>query len=209
MLTGWEFFKIYHALDLHFHSPRYNVFDYGGRVNVTIQAFENRNDKGRFVYWANKLIGRKKAGQFCIANFVHGDDKWLYQAFDNANGSFLKWTRIRESITKVVADDVSNIIELMQEYQKPLSTLFDLTPGGNYPPIWQMYVRKVITPETAIIINEMGPVYFDTMMDIAKKDPFVADQLMFLTKYAPFVKYDPYRIQPSIQELEVSNEQQA
>jgi len=200
-MTPWKFFQIYHALDLHLNTASYDVFKYGGRTNVKEGHFATRKDKARYEYWATKLGNERKAGKFCIANFVHGDQAWIWQPYDQADDAVTRWTAIKESMTKVFKDDLKRMNGIMTEHKLGHDALFDKTPSGRHPPIWQMINSKIITPETAIILDKEDISFFDKLTTLGQNDPYLTERVTKLKKYAPFVRYNTDTIKPILKEI--------
>ena len=197
-MNGFGFFKIYHALDLHLNTERYDVFKYMGRTKAKAETFALRRDKSRFEYWANKIKNDKKAGKFCIANFIHGNSNWIYEFYDQGEEAFQKWTKIKESQSKMFEDDLGKIQKLAEKHELSFIRLFEKTPSGKYPPLLQILNTRLILPETGVILNQKLKC-FDKWQDICHTDPYVDEKLMRLRKYTPFVKYDDSKIQQSLE----------
>lgn len=204
-MNGFEFFKIYHALDLHLNTDRYDVFKYGGRTRITPQSFERRTDKTRYEYWANKIRNDRKAGKFCIANFVHGDPQWLWNPYDQGEDALTRWTSIKESISKVFKDDIQVIERIMDKHSLNIDSLFKPTPSGKHPPIAQIIKAKMITPESAVIIDRELKSYLDNNSVMCHNDPYMEEVVLKLKKYSPFVKYNGSKINATIQEFKAKN----
>ena len=51
MYGGFEVFKAYLAIKLHFTTDTYNYDEYGGKVNCKLESFTKRNDR----YFFHKL----------------------------------------------------------------------------------------------------------------------------------------------------------
>jgi len=194
MLSGFEFFKIYHSLHLHFTSKNYDVLKYNGKTNVSYDAFERRNDKMRFDSFAHKLIGKNKAGHFCIANLVYGNSQFIYKPFDDSYEVYLQWRKIRESMTRTFEKDVEYLNKLAGS--RPAFDLFAKTKKGNLPPVLQVALGDHITPETLCILDKEHKEFFDNWSEICQNDPYVDKVLLKWKKYQPFVAYDADRIKP-------------
>ena len=54
MYGGFEVFKLYLAIKLHFTTDTYNYEEYGGKVNCKLETFTKRNDR----YFFHKLSKR-------------------------------------------------------------------------------------------------------------------------------------------------------
>lgn len=196
MLTGYEFFKLYHAFNLHFTTTRYDIFRYNGKTNVSLETFKGRRDYSRFVYWGNRFHNRVKAGQFILANFVYNQasSSWIYQPFEQANTFFTQWLRVKESLTKIFEDDMIKIGKVKSDHNLTFEQLFHHTPSGRSPPIWQMSNVGLITPESLILIDKEVMRFIDDELTSNSVDPFLEDTIFRLKKYSPFVKYDKEKI---------------
>jgi hypothetical protein len=197
MLSGYEFFKIYHSLHLHFTSAKYDVFKYNGKTNASYSAFERRRDKLRFDSFANKLIGKHKAGQFCIANFVYGSNHFIYEPYDDGYDVYLHWKKIRESVTHTFEKDIGYLNRIVEN--KPGINLFEKTKSGNHPPLLQVGLAQMVGVETLCIIDKEHREFFDNWMLICDNDPMVTEKLLMWKKYQPFVNYDEDKIKPILQ----------
>jgi len=194
MLSGFEFFKIHRSLHLHFTSKSYDVMKYNGRTNASFASFENRRDKLRFDSFANKLIGKNKAGQFCIANFVYGSTNFIYEPYDDGYEVYLHWKKVRESITRTFEKDVAYINRLVSS--RAAFDLFAQTKSGNHPPILQVALGGHISVESLCIIDKEHTEFFDKWSTICNNDPYVEKVLLKWKKYQPFVSYDADKIKP-------------
>lgn len=192
MLSGWEFFNIHHALKLHFTSESYDVLKYNGRSNMKYETFQNRRDKLRFDSFAHKLIGKTKAGHFCIANFVHGSQNFIYEQYDDAYDVYLQWKKVRESMTREFEKDVLYLNQLASS--RASFDLFAKTKSGHFPPILQVTLGGKVNIETLIILNKEHKEFFDRWAEFVHNDPMVSRNLLKWKKYQPFVAYDADKI---------------
>lgn len=198
MLTGWDFFRISNSLKLHFTTEKYDCVKYGGKTTTTYDSFQRRRDKLRYDSFAHKLIGDKKAGHLCIANFVYGSKNFLYEPYDDAYDVYLKWLKIKESITRVFEKDVGYLNRLVES--KDNLNLFESTKSGNYPPLLQVLMGGHITVETACILNKEHKDFFDKFMLLCQNDPMVSEMMLKWKKYQTFVSYDPNKIKSILKE---------
>ncbi len=196
MLSGWEFFKIHKALDLHFHDEKYDVIKYNGAINVNPEAYGVRNDQYRFDYYGNKFFNKTKAAHFCIANFVGLHDNFVYAPYEDAENYHLHWRRIQESISKVFGDDLRKIKDRAGDMD-----LFSKTKSGNLPPIVQMIKARFITFETAAILEREVQKFLTTSREMCNNDPYMSRIMLICEKYVPFVNYDKAKINQIAKEL--------
>ena len=80
-MTDYEAYLNYLALKLHF-SSEYDFHKYNGKVSDTIESFEKRKDKYKFVRLSRKLSDPQIL-DFYLANFIRGKE-WIGD-FDQKN----------------------------------------------------------------------------------------------------------------------------
>ena len=73
MYGGFDVFKVYLAVKLHFTS-NYNYFDYDGKVNCKLETFTKRNDR-YFFHKLSKKYGKDEILDFFVSNFCENDKK--------------------------------------------------------------------------------------------------------------------------------------
>ena len=197
MLSGYEFYKIYQSLHLHFTTESYDVLKYGGRTRTTFEAFKNRRDAIRFDSFANKLFNKTKAGQYCIANLSSGNDRFMYESYEDGYEVYLKWKKVKESITREFENDVKYLTRLA--VSRGTIDLFDKTKSGNLPPILQVALGGDIHPETVLILNKEHKEFLSRWEVFVKDDPYLSKLILRWKKYQPFVSYDPDKIKPLLE----------
>jgi hypothetical protein len=190
-MNGWEVWKVYQPLLLHF-TTKYDVLKYGGKAkNITHDRYIERNDKTFFEHIATK-INKSEVGQFCIANFAHNEEQWLYT--DTKFDIFTKWKSIRSAITQNFTTD----IKTLSEHKAKLGTwgsYINKTSSGRNAPLLQMYLHRFILPETMIILDKIHP-FLDVWEDEYPFDPLAEAEIKKLTKYRPFSKISLSTTQP-------------
>ena len=197
MLSGWDLFRIHSSLKLHFKSEKYDVIKYGGKTRATLESFQRRNDRFKYDSFAHKLIGKNKAGHFCIANIMYGSENFIYDSYDDAYDVYLKWLKVRESLTREFAKDVLYLNQLAAS--RASFDLFAKTKSGKLPPIMQVALGRRINVETLILLNNEHKEFFDSWANICDNDPMLAETVLKWKKYAPFVAYNVDKIKPIIE----------
>jgi hypothetical protein len=182
-MTGFEAFKYYMALKLHFTTPTFNVFTNQGRIKGTRQAFFMRNDHVLFEKLAKHYSTGKDYIQFIAANFMYGNPNVVYDA-EQSLTNYKEFLRRRQSITRVFTDDLNTI--LCSGAQLNFS-------GSSIPEVLQLFVANKITIETMVILNDLR-----SIVEQMKQTPQVAlvlgDDLLRIEKSKGFVKYDAHRV---------------
>ena len=82
MYGGFDVFKTYLAIKLHFTSDSYDYFKYEGKINCKLDTFTKRNDR----YFFHKLSTKYKQDEiidFFVSNFLSDDKKWIGNLLQN------------------------------------------------------------------------------------------------------------------------------
>lgn len=179
-MTGFEAYKLYLALKNHFNSKTYDYFKYNGAIKAKIESFENRKDK----YFFTKLSKRKDVLGFLVSLFVYGKkDLWIGDIVRNEEQEeiFLKWKKVKESITYVFEND----LDLLKEDFKENFVIEE----GQHPHLLKLLLGEHIHIETFIILNDIirfVPGWNKKLVD----DHIWSDIRLKCKKYHPFMKYD-------------------
>jgi hypothetical protein len=182
-MNGWEVFKIYEPIKLHF-TTKYDVLKYNGKSkNITHDRYIQRNDKALFERISGK-INKSEVGHFCIANFIYDSDDWLYK--DTMFDVYTKWKSVRESLTQNFTTDLKKLSEFKAKLGS-WGSYINKTSSGRNSPLLQMYLHRFIKPESMIILDRITP-FLDGWKDQYDHDPLAENEVFRLTKYRPFSK---------------------
>ena len=95
---GFEVYKTYLAVKLHFTSASYDYIKYEGKVNAKLDTFTSRNDR----YFFHKLSTRYKQDEildFFVANFAKDDKKWVKSLLENdGKGNYLEYKKYQDAV---------------------------------------------------------------------------------------------------------------
>lgn len=203
-MTGYEFFKIYAPLKLHFTQDSYDGFKYNWKTrSITSDAFTKRKDRYLFEKWGKHCDNQMEAGNLIVSNFAYTNDAWLYEDIEEAKTIYIKWKATKESITKTFEDDLR---EVSSHNLKTWKAYVSKTPKGNVAPLLQLYLAKRIHPESIVILDYLCSI-IGKWENEYELDPLVKNEIVKLKKYAPFVKFDKSRVKAKFKEfLEESHE---
>lgn len=186
-MDGFQAYKYFMAVKLHFTSDKYDVFANNGRVYGSRAAFEKRNDRGLFEKLANKFPTDKELIQFFVSNFAYGNNAVVYST--ESYDFYETWQRRKQGISRMLEVDLITLTRYLEQENKPYEHLFDISECS--PPLLNLYLRKAITLETMSIINDLEP-YLDQW------EPLVMlwkDEFRIIRKVKKFVKYNQDMIQ--------------
>lgn len=176
---GYEFYRTYLALKLHFETD-YDIVKYGGRIKRSLKSPKILNGLIHFTkkYSKNELI------EYLVANFTKGD---RCGGIFNCEGddNYLDWKRRTQNLTYNFKKDINTIENRLQG--KDFERLFE--SDGQHPLIMKLYLGKHITLETVVILNTIYD--FSSKLNEQLKEDFLWNDFKRLVcKYQPFLCID-------------------
>jgi len=182
-MTPFDVYKSYLALRLHFTTDQYDVIKQQGRVKASKQAFFKRKD-----LFAIKKISEtmkdKEVVDFLISNFISGD-RWG-GIFDlESKKNYLDWKKRMESISYVFDKEIALIALKTDKYQPDFSYAFRVN-NNEHPLILKMYLSKIVSIETLVILNKLN-IFVDKLDMDLKDDIMWPDVSRLIKKYSPFL----------------------
>lgn len=191
-MDGFKAYRYYLAIKLHFTTDKFDVFKNRGNVRGTREAFYARNDRYIFEKLAQKYTEDKEIIQFFVANFAYGSDTAIY-AGQEADDNFTEWTRRKQSITKIVIDDLAKLLTHIETHRLKHTAIFEFT-DNEYPVALNMFVGGKLAIETLRIIDD-----FTGIIDKWKENLSVKyiweNEMRRITKLTGFVKYDKLKVE--------------
>ena len=176
-MTPYETYQKFLAFKMHF-TTNYNYVKYQGKVRANPKSFDMRPDKYQFL----KLSKHKDVEHFIIANFVDNKVQWVGDLVsDKADACYDEWIKRQQSLTYNFTSDLNKLL-----------TLFDknlIVENGQHPPLLKLYMRKEISIETLIILNDIVGFFphWNKKIDDSFLWPSVYTKCL---KYKPFLHYD-------------------
>lgn len=188
-MNGYQAYRYYQALKLHFTKDNFDVF-VNPKVKCSYQKYEGRNDYYLFEKLARKYPTDADLIQYFVSNFAYGHKEVVYED-EESKEFFLQWNRRKESISKVLDDDLGKIILYAEKNKLKKSDVLDI-PNDGLPLLLSMYIGQHIAIESLRIIDDYIP-----MIDNWRKIPTLflwEDELRKIIKLKRFVKYDKIRV---------------
>lgn len=184
--TGFEAYRMYSALKLHFTSDSYDYFKYNGKTNVSKQTFTTNKSKYQF-YKLSRKYGTEDLRNFYVANFINNNANWVGDMLTpDGDANYTKWQKIQQSLTYIFENDT---IYLFEKY-KP-SEMFKTS--GNYPNLLNELMAGNIQIETVVYMNMiMG--FLPVWKKEIQEDIIWPNWESKLRKYQPFI-FDEGKIQ--------------
>ena len=181
-MNGFDVYKLYLAIKLHFTSENYNFFTFNGKTRTTLESFEKRRDKYFFKKLATKF-NQDELIQYFVAHFVQNEDTWIGDISKIEHSSvYPQWLKKIQSMSFVFSNDIDLLLK-----DADFEELFKSTT--THPPLLKKYLSRSITLETLVILNQLLNYVKD--FDKSIKDPVVWPELKRrVLKYEPFLSVD-------------------
>ena len=152
-MKGYDLFKIYLGVKLHFTTDSYDFLRFHGKTTITFDSYLKRKDK----YWFERLSRSFKGDpvDFFFALFAHNPNQWIGQMLEGGHEEvYTKWQRRMQNYSEEFSDDIGVICAELIKEKKGFDSLF-VIKDGRHPTLLQYVVRGEISPETFITLDEM------------------------------------------------------
>jgi hypothetical protein len=186
MITGFECYKYYLGIKLHFTSDKYDVIKAGGKVSAGQTAYAKRRDKYFFEKLAEKLDQPRYAIRYFVANFAYGHDNVVYDR-EVSQDLLTKWIKVKESLSKVFEDELEIIYNDSVKNKLSSKQVFYCTQNGICS-IIKLWKAGKISIETVNLIMQYKPDAFEQWKEYPECKLVYANDLLRVEKLTPFVK---------------------
>ena len=191
MQEGYEAYKKYLGIKLHFTKDEYDYFKYNGEINAKYETFIQRNDRYFFVKVARKY-GDNIIDYF-VSNFISNKSPYIK---DMNNDVYLERQKRIDGLTYYFKRDIE---QLLRKSEKSFNRIFKVN-RGQHPILVKTYLAKRVSLETLCILNELLNYTKDFNKQI--KDDIIWPTLRRkINKYGPFIKYNKERMKLILREM--------
>ena len=177
-MTGFEVYKMYLALKLHFTSDTYDYFQYGGSAKASKRSFDQRKDKFFFVKLSRKFKDFELR-DFFVANMIAEDKVYPATLVREGARNYSEWIKRKESLSYQFREDVSTLHDLQEDFEG-LFTLLSV-----HPPLVKAQLGGRICIETLTIFNKI-------FQFIPQFDKQIKEEIVWKPLRNKVVKYDPF-----------------
>ena len=189
-MNGFEVYKIYLAIKLHFTSKNqsYDFHKHNGRTTARLETFTKRRDR-YFFHKLSKSYSDKSIVDYFLSNFVSNTNIWVGDIIgQTGDETYKQWSKRLEALHYYYEQDIDYIIERMETKDIKFNDLF-LSVNGQHPTIVKMFLSKKINFETLIILDDILKFTKKLNKDITEKVlwPKLFDRMK---RYKPFLSYN-------------------
>jgi len=177
-VTGFEVYKMYLALKLHFTSDTYDYFQYGGNAKASQVSFDQRKDKFFFVKLSRKFKDFELR-EFFVANLTAEDKVYPATLVREGAKNYAEYTKRKESLSYHFKEDVATLHEMCDRFDD----LFKVT--SVHPPLLKAHLGGRICLETLTIFNKI-------FQYVPQFDKHIKEEIVWKPLRNKVVKYDPF-----------------
>lgn len=181
-MNGFEVYKIYLSLKLHFSKDNYNFFLFNGKSRASLASFEKRNDKYFFKKLALKY-DEHTIIEFFVSHFIHDDKFWIGNISLQNSKIYSEWKNKIQSLSFRFSNEIENLVNTEPNFDKIFHS------DGRHPLLLSQYFSGQLSLESLVILNKV--LNFVPVFDKQIKDPVVwPDLKRKVVKYEPFLSID-------------------
>ena len=183
-MTGLDCYRTYLAMKQHFTNPKFDFFQYDGKVKASEQKYQERSDFYFFETMARKLSDQE-VKEYLLAGFIASDDPtkvWIGDIKRSGKDWWLAWQKQRQSEYYLVNQDLDRLVQHMETEGY---TFVDLFEAVGHPPLLKHFIKRQLALDTLIIMDMV----LGFMEDWDKKlhDPLWETLSFKVRKYRPFL----------------------
>jgi len=195
-MNGFEVYKIYLAIKLHFTSKKqsYDFHKHLGRTTARLETFTKRRDR-YFFHKLSKSYNNSTIVDYFLSNFVSNTNLWVGDIIGKSGDDHYKqWTKKVEALHYYYEQDLDYMLERKIEFDDIFTS-----KDGQHPPILKMFLSKRINFETFIILDDILSFTKQLNKNITEKVlwPKLYDRMI---RYKPFLKYNVTKYKKSLRD---------
>jgi len=188
MYGGFDVYKVYLGVKLHFTTKTYDYIKYGGKVNATLDSFTKRKDR----YFFHKLstkYGQDNILDFFVANFLADSKRWVGNLLENdGRDVYLDYRKRKEAFTYHFRNDCV----LVRDDFSARGLSFDngfLAIDGQHPRLLRLLIQKKLAIQTAVVFDHF--LSFVKNWNVEIKEKFVWPEIASkVTRVKPFINFN-------------------
>ncbi len=188
MYGGFDVYKTYLAIKLHFQSDSYDYYKYGGKVNAKLDTFTKRKDR----YFFHKLstkYGQDDILDFFVANFIADSKRWIGNLLQNdGKDIYLDYKKRKESFAYHFREDCNNVVNDFGKRGLSFDDGFAVSMG-QHPRMLRLLIQRKISYQTAVVLNHFLNFTKNWDKEITEKVVWPEISLK-VTRVKPFINFN-------------------
>ena len=188
MYGGFDVYKTYLAVKLHFTTDTYDYYKYGGKVNTKLETFTKRKDR----YFFHKLSTRYAETDildFFVANFLSDSKRWIGNLLANdGKDVYLDYKKRKEAFAYHFKQDCGNIASDFSRRNISFDDGF-IPIRGQHPRLLRLLIQRKISYQTTIVLNHYLGFTKNWDKEITEKIVWPEISLK-VTRLKPFINFN-------------------
>ena len=188
MYGGFDVYKTYLAIKLHFASDTYDYYKYGGKVNAKLDTFTKRKDR----YFFHKLSTKYAETDildFFVANFLADSKRWIGNLLANdGRGVYLDYKKRKESFAYYFKQECGTIVSDFSSRGLSFNDGF-IPPNGQHPRMLRLLIQRKCSYQTAVVLNHFLNFSKNWDKEITEKVVWPEISLK-VTRVKPFINFN-------------------
>ena len=188
MYGGFDVYKTYLAVKLHFTTDTYDYYKYGGKVNTKLDTFTKRKDR----YFFHKLSTRYAETDildFFVANFLADSKRWIGNLLANdGKDVYLDYKKRKEAFAYHFKQECGTIVSDLGRRNISFNDGF-IPPDGQHPRILRLLIQRKISYQTAVVLDHFLGFTKNWNKEITEKVVWPEISLK-VTRVKPFVNFN-------------------
>ena len=182
-MDGFDVYKIYLAIKLHFTSESYDYFKHNGKTTARLNTFTKRRDR-YFFHKLSRSYSSSACVDYFVAGFIGSDTVWIGDVVGKSGQeNYTRWQKRIESLSYVFENDCNTLLDFIEEKRIKFDDLFKVK-DGQHPPLVKLYIANKITIETMVILNDI--------LNYSKQfNKEIGETVIWPKKYKLLLKYKP------------------
>ena len=187
-MDGFDVYKIYLAIKLHFTSESYDYFKHNGKTTARLNTFTKRRDR-YFFHKLSRSYSSSACVDYFVAGFIGSDTVWIGDVVGKSGqDNYTKWQKRIESLSYVFENDCDTLLDFIEEKEIKFDDLFKVKKG-QHPPLVKLYLANKITVESMVILNDILNYTKQFNKEIGETVIW-PKKYKLLMNYKPFLKYN-------------------
>ena len=183
-MQGLDCYRTYLAMKQHFTNPKFDFFQYDGKVRASEEKYQERSDFYFFETMARKLTDQE-VKEYLLASFIASNDPtkvWIGDIKRSGKDWWLAWQKQRQSEYYIVNQDLDRLVQHMEEKGHTFNNLFE---DMGHPPLLRYFIKQQISLDTLVILDMV--LGFMKQWDKKYHDPLWETLSFKIKKYKPFL----------------------
>ena len=187
---GFDVYRMYLAMKLHFTTEKFDYFQAGGRTNAKEETYQGRND-----FWFFETLAKKHTAQeiqeLLLASFVLSEETqkvWIGDIKSLGNDRYLVWKKQMDSLSYDFGQDLDTMVHSLEQGLYTFASLFGATLNESEarpPGALKLFYKEKIALLTLLICDQA--MNFIPLWDKYLKDPLWERTSFKIKKTKPFL----------------------